>query len=173
MEPNELEMSQTNWHKSGLFGKLALWNRPQDTKMCSLCLFTVWSLSSGSGCSSQQRKGLSLSHSSIHTSISPCDLLKLRHFPQTLWHHHTKRLLRIVTFNLNNPLQAWVCNVLVQHFVIFFAINFWDLSEMNTSWLVANKSKGLTVKLYTFDICGHCRTVKNTTNYFVWTEQND
>ena len=28
MEPNELEMSLTNWHKSGLFGKLALWNRP-------------------------------------------------------------------------------------------------------------------------------------------------
>ena len=29
MEPNELEMSQTNRHKSVLFCELALWNRPQ------------------------------------------------------------------------------------------------------------------------------------------------
>ncbi len=29
MEPNHLTLSQTNWNKPGLFGKLVLWNRPR------------------------------------------------------------------------------------------------------------------------------------------------
>ncbi len=32
MEPNHLTVSQTNWNKPGLFGKLVLWNRPRDVR---------------------------------------------------------------------------------------------------------------------------------------------
>ncbi len=32
MEPNHLIVSQTNWNKPGLFGKLVLWNRPRGVR---------------------------------------------------------------------------------------------------------------------------------------------
>ncbi len=47
MEPNHLTMSQTNWNKPGLFGKLVLWNRPrgvrsQKTHKLMYDLLSVW-----------------------------------------------------------------------------------------------------------------------------------
>ncbi len=47
MEPNHLTVSQTNWNKPGLLGKLVLWNRPrgvrsQKTHKLIYDLLSVW-----------------------------------------------------------------------------------------------------------------------------------